>query len=375
MKIALSADGAEFGGAEQSLVNLVRKAEDRHRFVLVGPDCAAMQGLHERMPALPANLIRDRGWSLRRKVASHREALREHRPDVVQVTLCNPGAGLAAQFAGFAERLPTIAIEQLVQPVSGRRHKAKMLASRLVVDHVAVGGASAREVERLFALPDSSVRTIYNGVPDRGRATVAPTASHDAPGGGGGGRHTIGTVGRLEHQKGYHRLIDALVQVPNAELVLVGDGSLRGDLEGQVDTLGLNDRVRFLGWLDDPTATLATFDLFVLPSRNEAFPLTIVEAMLAGVPVVATDVGSVSEAVIHDETGWLVPEGDVDALASTLTAALADDEARRMVADRARKRSQLQFTDAAMADRYCEMWESPRGRLPLRHAVPRRSTH
>src|SRR5205823_4013374 len=117
----------------------------------------------------------------------------------------------------------------------------------------------------------------------------------------------IGAIGRLAPEKGYDLAIHALRDLPEATLVLVGDGSERERLEAIARELGVAERVQFTGWSDEPRRYLPGFDAFVLPSRQEGFPLAVVEAMLAGLPVVAADVGSVSEAVVDEETGYLVP--------------------------------------------------------------------
>src|SRR5207302_6028335 len=110
----------------------------------------------------------------------------------------------------------------------------------------------------------------------------------------------------------------ALATRPDAALVLVGDGPERRSLAALAGDLGLDDRVLFAGWQTQPRRYLTTVDVFALPSRFEGFPLAVVEAMLAELPVVASAVGSVPEAVREGETGLLVPPDDPARLAAAL---------------------------------------------------------
>jgi glycosyltransferase involved in cell wall biosynthesis len=198
-------------------------------------------------------------------------------------------------------------------------------------------------------LPTGAFRTIYNGVPDLGAA--APRARRP------GDPLVIGSLGRLHRQKGYDVLLRALAEIAEAELVLVGDGEERVSLEALAHELGVAGRVRFAGWDADARARLAGFDIFVLPSRFEAFPLSIVEAMLAGRPVVATDVGSVREAVRHGETGLLVLPDDPAALAAALVRLLGDGVDRARLAAAGRQLAARRFTPAVMAAAFERLYQ------------------
>ena len=197
----------------------------------------------------------------------------------------------------------------------------------------------------------ATVTVIHNGVPD---VTVAAIEVGPGP--------TVGCAARLEDQKRLDLLLAAVVVLPDVRVVVVGDGSRRGLLAQQAEALGISDRVDFVGWVDDARPYIAGFDAFVLPSRDESFPLTIVEAMLAGTPVVATDVGSVSEAVIDGETGLLVPAGDVAALSDAIGRVVSEPRLGERLAARARALAEERYTAAAMAEAYDRLWRDILGR-------------
>ncbi len=144
----------------------------------------------------------------------------------------------------------------------------------------------------------------------------------------------LATVLRLDPIKGVRVLIDALAALSDSgrdlEAVIIGDGPLRAELEAEAADRGLGDAIRFAGYLsqDAVAEELRRADIFVLPSFAEGVPVVLMEAMASGLPVVATQVGGVSELVDHQESGLLTPPGDIAALIDAL-ARLIDDPALR----------------------------------------------
>jgi N-acetyl-alpha-D-glucosaminyl L-malate synthase BshA len=137
-----------------------------------------------------------------------------------------------------------------------------------------------------------------------------------------------------------------------SRLDLVGEGPERQRIEDLVASLGLRDHVRFLGERGDLIATLQHSDLFLLPSQTESFGLAALEAMACGVPVVASDVGGVSEVVIDGETGFLSAAGDVAGMARHARRLLSDEDLRRRMSRAARRLAETQFRLAPAVDRY-----------------------
>jgi N-acetyl-alpha-D-glucosaminyl L-malate synthase BshA len=140
-------------------------------------------------------------------------------------------------------------------------------------------------------------------------------------------------------------------EIPS-RLDLVGEGPERQRIENLVASLGLRDHVRFLGERGDLIALLQQSDLFLLPSQTESFGLAALEAMACGVPVVASDVGGVSEVVIDGETGLLAAAGDVAGMARHARRLLSDEDLRRRMSHAARHLAETQFRLAPAVDRY-----------------------
>ncbi len=163
-------------------------------------------------------------------------------------------------------------------------------------------------------------------------------------------------VGRLVYQKGLDVLLQALAALPREQdwhLTLVGDGPYRATLEQQATTLGLRARLTFVGW--QPPERIPTFyaaaNLFVFPSRDEGMPNAVLEAMAAGLPVVATAIAG-NEELLTPQTGRLVPPGDADALRATLHTLLPEAEVRQTLGAAARQRVLAHYTWDAVAEQY-----------------------
>jgi glycosyltransferase involved in cell wall biosynthesis len=161
----------------------------------------------------------------------------------------------------------------------------------------------------------------------------------------------IGVLGRLVPIKDHSTLFRAMLEVPGAHLAVLGDGELRSSLETLARALHIADRVHFMGWWLDVAAALADLDVVALSSRNEGTPVALIEALAAGRPVVATDVGGVRHVVQDGETGWLCPVGDAVALGHLLARALNDPATAERLAHEGRRRVAERFgADRMVAD-------------------------
>lgn len=316
---------------------------------VVGTSAEIVERLASYRPGAPTVVLPPFGGKFdARSIRAHVRAFRRLDPDVCHVNLRTPYACQGALIAGVLTRTRIVAVEHLpFHSPSGLMRWSRRRLHPFYAAHVSVGDESARLVEAEVGLPRGSVRTIHNGVPEVD-LPPPPDGPH-AP--------VLGSLGRLDEQKGYELLVEALARIPDATGVIVGEGSLRAELETRAAALGVGARLRLPGWSDDARSHLPEFDVFVLPSRYEGFPLSILEAMLAGLPVVASDVGSVSEAVVDGETGFVVPPGDVDALTAALRRLVDDPDLRRSLGAAGRARAEREFTARAMAARYERLYD------------------
>jgi glycosyltransferase involved in cell wall biosynthesis len=198
------------------------------------------------------------------------------------------------------------------------------------------------------------IRMIPNGV-DTARFTPAEHREHRGP-------VQLVFVGRVVHQKGLDVLLSALSRLPaeaDYELTIVGDGPLRDTLTKQAASLGVLARLRFAGWAgrEEMPDLLRRADLFVFPSRDEGMPNAVLEAMAAGLPVVATRISGNEEVVADGETGLLVPPDDPDALAGALAGFLADAALRRRMGAAGRERVCREYSWRSVAERYAALCE------------------
>jgi glycosyltransferase involved in cell wall biosynthesis len=191
-------------------------------------------------------------------------------------------------------------------------------------------------------VPANRIVTIPNGV------TPAPTRKRADR------RHgpLIGVVARLEPEKGVDVFLETAADVtravPESRFLVVGDGSQRGRLQAQADRLELGDRICFLGWRMDAREIIGGLDVLAVPSRSEGMPLATLEAMSAGVPVVATVAGGIPEQIRHGREGLLVPVGDHRALAEACIALLHDPARAGRMGEGGRERVQASFSQVRM---------------------------
>lgn len=351
LHVGVYIDAEAVGGAERSTLAVAMAAGDLGvRFSILVTSPTVLAEARRIVPAAACSLLDGHSGAIRsgRRL---RRALRSSGVDLLHVSMNNSFASPLPLLVARSLRLPTVAVEHLV--MSSRRRRGavlKRLTTTLVDELVAVGRASARDLQRFFGIPSDSITVIHNGVDLDPVDAVTSRVSTEYP-------FTIGCAARLEAQKGLDALIDALDRLPDCSLLLIGDGSLRAELERRAAVLGIGERVEVTGWVDDARPLVAGLDVFVLPSRNEAFPLTILEAMVQGVPVVAADVGSVSEAVIDGRTGSLVPPGDVGDLTTAIRRVLDDQAMRDRTVAAAHELVRNRYGIGTTAQEYAQLWE------------------
>lgn len=170
------------------------------------------------------------------------------------------------------------------------------------------------------------------------------------------------SVGRLVYQKGHEYLVQAMHRLlpdfPRARAVICGEGPLRSQLEAQIERLGLARSVQLVGNRLDIDRFLRSADIFVLPSRWEGLPVALLEAMDAGLPVVATRVEGVEEVIQEESQGLLVPPEDARGLVEALRAVLADPDVRRKIGAAGRDRVRTGYTTDIMCEKYLALMQN-----------------
>ncbi len=222
-----------------------------------------------------------------------------------------------------------------------RRSRVHAAALRLA-DYVLVNSAATAErVKRRWPRADGRIAVIPNGV-DLARFSPAPGPTRPWF-----GRVTVGALANLRPEKGLEDLIRAAVLVrarcPHARFVVWGEGSLRPELEGLIQTLGLGGVAELRGTTTEPETALRTFDIFVLPSTSESCSNALLEAMATRLPVVATRVGGNLALVDDEKTGLLVPSGDPSALAKAVIRLIENPALAAELAVAGRDRVRAEF--------------------------------
>jgi L-malate glycosyltransferase len=335
-RLAVLIDSVEFAGAERVMENVLRGLPPDVEVALIGPHRSTLDAIAANRPRTAIHVTPTR-------FTAARLALRRAAPDVVHANLTTFTSCRAGVFAALSLRIPTVLVDHAPGPgLTWKGRTLQRAVTRLCAARVSVADNASRLVERFGGLRPGSVATIVDGVP------VASARRSSAE----GGPVVLGALARLEPPKGLDVLIRAIAAVSDAHVVIAGDGSRRAELETLALSTGVADRVTFLGFQRDTCAVLDAIEVLVAPSRSDTLPLAILEAMQAGLPVVATRVGSIPEAVSHDVTGLLVPSDDVDALAAALKRVVSCPQLRARLGHHAYVRARDEFSAERMAAEY-----------------------
>jgi glycosyltransferase involved in cell wall biosynthesis len=355
------------GGLQKVVVNICRTI-DREAFDVsvlclraLGPFAADIERLGIPVVLLPQK-ARGTDYLSFVKVAG---ALREGRPDVIHTHNTQPfvDGTLAALLSGVGRVVHTDHGRQF--PDKRRYMLAERLLSRAAFKVVGVSDDTSQQLVAWEKIDPAKVMTIPNGVDCRAPLTAAGKTEKRRELGLDGTGPVLGVVGRLSEEKGVAYLFRAMPKVlrerPNAVLVVAGDGPLDLELRALATELAIEGSVRFLGPRSDVAAILGVLDLYVLPSLREGLPLILLEAMAAGCPIVATEVGGVPSAVDHDTTGLLIPPKDPDALAAAIVSLLEDAGLRRKFSEAGSRLVRDRYSVEAMTRRYERLYREAAG--------------
>ena len=344
MRILYLITRSDLGGAQVHLLDLLRRLPTTIRPVVgVGQDgyfAEEVRNLEIPCRVVPQLVQPMAPVSDLRALLGLVKLVREVKPDLVHAHTSKAGilGRLAARMAG----VPSVFTAHTWCFVDGTSWKWKVagVPSERLAAHCCSAIINVSQANRNLALryriPDPQRQlVIHNGIAD-----TPHRAEPDQ-----GGIPTVVMVARFCAQKDQSLLLRAVSAIRTlARVVFVGNGPTRLALEGEAAGLGLRDRVEFLGERQDVPEILAAAHVFALPTNWEGFPLSILEAMRGGLPVVASDVGGVSEGILDGTTGFLVPRGDVTAFRDRLDCLLRQPAVRRQMGAAGRRRYEAEFT-------------------------------
>jgi glycosyltransferase involved in cell wall biosynthesis len=367
VRVVFVIDNMRLGGTE---LNAVRTAErlDRSRFdlrVVCLGDPGPLTERYESM-GVPVVGFRVRSlYGLSMLAAGLRFARYLRREEVQIVHAHDMYSNIFATFWARMGRTPAIvASRRWWHSLPNRKLQiGNRLAFRMADAVLANSPAVARSVREEAGIAAGKVMTVTNFVDERAfeQPTSADLAAMRRAWRVPAGAVVLGCVARLDPVKDHPTLLHATqilrARFPALHLVLIGDGPVRESLETLTRSLGLEDGVTFVGEVRDGGNYHHGFDISVLCSVSEGFPNTLVEAMAAGRPVVATAVGGSVDAVVDGETGLLVPPSSAEPLAHALSRLIEDPALRRRLGDAGRVRASTLYTATETVVKLERMYE------------------
>jgi glycosyltransferase involved in cell wall biosynthesis len=353
------------GGTERQAVQLARLLHESGRY-RIHVACLDAEGvLREEIDSLKLweipeyRLTSFYNRNMMRQVRRFARLLRKREIDIVQTH--DFYTNIFGMFGAALARTPVRIAAR--RETNGVRTRAQKMAERTAYKLADIVIANAEAVRRQLVaegVPEEKTTTVYNGL-DMQRVTPRADLNRDdvlakfnVPGGDARRFVTIVANQRLavkDHPTFLRAAQRVRAEVPGASFLLAGEGELNGSLRALAAQLGLEENAFFLGRCQDVAELLAISDVCVLSSKAEGFSNSILEYMAAARPVVATDVGGAREAIIENETGYLIQTGDYKALAARIIALLRDPPRARQMGERGRRIVEQKFSCEAQLNR------------------------
>jgi glycosyltransferase involved in cell wall biosynthesis len=357
------------GGQHQVLLTVLGLRERGHRAVLVAhPGGVLYRRASEGDDLVPLSPRSEvdvaSAWRLSRIIASYQpDVVHAHDPHAVAM------ASMALSFASRSASPRLVASRRVDFHL--QRHSFSRWKYRQVALFVAAS-AAIKDILVRDGIPASRVVVVHDGI-DVERVARVPAADLHQTFWFPKGAPVIVNVGALVPHKGQKFLIDAMAQVrrhvPDAQLVIFGEGDLRQPLTRQIRELGLEKHIVLAGFRDDVLALTRSADLFVMSSVTEGLGSAVLDAMALGLPVVGTRAGGIPEAVEDGVTGRLVPPGRADALADAVVAMLRDPSTRDRMGRAGRERVEAEFGVARLVEGTLAAYRHVAARHPTTQAA------
>jgi glycosyltransferase involved in cell wall biosynthesis len=356
------------GGAEVLADRLARNMADRYETVFACLDDIGALGQQLQADGYQVECLGRRSGVDLRCAWRLARLLQKYHIDLVVAHQYTPFFyGMTARL--FGRNRPIVFVEHGRSFPDYPRPKRMMFNRWMVRRHdrlIAVGNDVRRALVENEGLPPERVEVIYNGVdlnpfqPDAARRLknrqeldVASKA------------FVITQVARLDalkdHLTAVRTMAELVKSVPHARLLIVGDGPERESIEAEIEKLGLREHIRVLGLRKDVPRILSASDAMLLTSVSEGIPLTLIEGMGAGLPIVTTDVGGIREVVCEDETALMAPAGDATLLAKHLERFARDPDLRKQFGDGGYRLAHEKFSEEVMHAQYARVYDEVLG--------------
>lgn len=360
MRITLIIPALTSGGAERVLVLLAQGFLQRRHTVSVITLSSKDTDFYSLPPAIErvALNVRQKSlnllhgvWNTIVRFIRLRQAVKETQPDTV-ISFMAP-MNIFTSLALFQTKYPKIGTEHCSPKIIPCEQRWEMLRHFAYLNLNKVVSVSQDVNKDLNWLPEAKKTVIYNPfitIPDMAdQLRLAPGVDPN--------KKWITSMGRLTYQKGFDLLLTAFQavanQYPDWQLLILGEGELKHDLENLRDQLRLSEQVVFTGAINPPFPILQNSDLFVMSSRFEGFPMAHGEALACGLPVIATDCFGVRELIRDGIDGILVPNEDVTALAAAMSRLMSSEVERNCLASRA-----TEVLERFSLDQVLDEWET-----------------
>jgi len=377
IKIARIITRMNLGGAQRAVLHLSRGLDTRRfeQMVITGDGGLLLQELaaissirHQVIPEMTRHIGPGGAWDDMRSVKKICEILRLFRPHIVHTH--TPKAGIVGRWAARLAGVPKIVHTYHgfgFSPQHPRWQKAVYLGleratARITSQFVAVSDPNRVLGQSYGIFRRDACALIRSGVDfaDFRRISI-DKAQKKIELGFEPSDKIVGVVASFTPAKALHLFLEAAakiaLEIPGVCFVMVGDGSLRPQLEAQAERLGIGPALRMLGWRHDVPELLRTFDVFLLTSLWEGLPRSLVEAFLSGVPAVASHVDGIGEVVQEGRNGFLVPPGNAEAMAAAVIRLLKDEPLRQTMGEQARL-SVDDFSVQKMLKDYSDLYEN-----------------
>lgn len=349
-------DSLDLGGAQAVLINLIKHG-DRSRFEF---EAATMHGRGVYWEQLEALDVPVKSLSFHARFPSYVPALAwlcaTRGYDVVHTHLlaANVIAKPVAALCGVPVRINHDHCNDKLADPRKWAPRADEITNRFSTHVIAVSESTRDFVVNHERVPDDLVTTIHNGVDvEAFQPRPELRASARERWGLPANAFVVGGIGRLTHQKNFALFLEVAAAViarhPHAVFVIAGTGEEEAMLREKARALGIEQSVRFLGFVGEMAALYPALDMLLLTSRYEGLPITILEAMAVGIPIVSSDLDGVQEILVDGEDAALVEPGNAAAFASRVSELIAQPETARRLADAALRKVRSGYSAAAMA--------------------------